>query len=451
MSFPKYRNLRTGVKWFGDVPTHWEHGKLKRVVDPCRQITYGIVQAGPNVEGGVPYIRPADMTDEAGVASESEMLRTSEEIADSYSRSMIRTGDLVCSIGPSFGKVMVTPACLNGANLTQGTARVAIHRPNDARYFFWVLRAPPSFAQWESSVGGATFRALNLGPLAATEVLIPPPEEQQAIASFLDVETSKIDSLVAEQRRLIELLKEKRQAVISHAVTKGLNPNVSMKPSGIQWLGDVPEHWSVVPVKRLIEVKDGTHATPAYVDPSDESFPLITSKDFGETEICFDDAKYISAKDHREVIKRSNTEQGDVLMSMIGGNIGKALIVQTTRQFSIKNVALFKTSENPSIAKYLLCYLQSGLLDVQIDLLSRGSAQGFLGLGDLRNLIFFKVPSVELKQIIDALEHRVSGFTKLLAEAERAIELLQERRTALISAAVTGKIDVRGFAVQEVA
>ncbi len=176
---------------------------------------------------------------------------------------MIRTGDLVCSIGPSFGKVMVTPACLNGANLTQGTARVAIHRPNDARYFFWVLRAPPSFAQWESSVGGATFRAFKPRSTRGDRGLDSSPEEQQAIASFLDVETSKIDSLVAEQRRLIELLKEKRQAVISHAVTKGLNPNVSMKPSGIQWLGDVPEHWSVVPVKAIDRSKGWNTRNPS--------------------------------------------------------------------------------------------------------------------------------------------------------------------------------------------
>jgi type I restriction enzyme S subunit len=240
----------------------------------------------------------------------------------------------------------------------------------------------------------------------------------------------------------MELLKEKRQAVISHAVTKGLNPHAPLKPSGIEWLGDVPAHWSVVPVKRLVEVKDGTHATPAYVDPAEDTYPLITSKDFGETVICFDEAKHISAADHIEVVRRSNTQQGDVLMSMIGGNIGKALIVRTDRPLSIKNVALFKTHQSEALAQYLLFYLQSGLLDVQIDLLSRGGAQGFMGLGDIRDLVFFKLPPSELETIVDFLKQESATFDTLTDEAQRAIDLLQERRTALISAAVTGQIDV---------
>ncbi len=128
---------------------------------------------------------------------------------------------------------MITPAWLDGANLTQGTARIAVHPPHVDRYVFWALRSSLSVAQWDSSVGGATFRALNLGPLAATIISIPPEAEQVYIAAFLDRETAKIDGLVAEQQRLIDLLKEKRQAVISHAVTKGLNLAAPMKSSGI--------------------------------------------------------------------------------------------------------------------------------------------------------------------------------------------------------------------------
>jgi len=233
--------------------------------------------------------------------------------------------------------------------------------------------------------------------------------------------------------------------VISHAVTKGLNPNAPMRDSGVEWLGEVPEHWKVVPIKRVCEVKDGTHDTPQYVDKSEHSYPLITSKDFEGNAVSFDNAKYISQDDHLEVIKRSNTEIGDVLMSMIGGNIGKALIVRDTAEFSIKNVALFKTVDCESLAQYILFYLQSGLLDVQISLLSRGGAQGFLSLGDLRNLVFFKLPENELKAIVVELRKRAIKFDNLIVKAELAIKIIQERRTALISAAVTGKIDVRNW------
>jgi type I restriction enzyme S subunit len=179
----------------------------------------GIVQAGPHVEHGVPYIRPADMTDEGGLADAHGIQRTSGEIALSYRRSTIRTGDLVCSIGPSFGKVMRTPAWLDGGNLTQGTARVAVASSYDTQFIFWFLRSRVAVAQWESSVGGATFRALNLGPLAETLLVVPAAAEQHAIGSFLSRETARLDLLTAEAQRAIALLQERRAALISAAVT----------------------------------------------------------------------------------------------------------------------------------------------------------------------------------------------------------------------------------------
>ena len=156
-------------------------------------------------------------------------------------------------------------------------------------------------------MGGGLRQSMKFSDIKRMPVLVPPLVEQVAIATFLDHETAKIDALVAEQQRLIELLTEKRQAVISHAVTKGLNPNTPMKDSGVEWLGEVPAHWSVVSLKKVLEVKDGTHDTPQYVEEAADAFPLITSKDFVDSEISFDDAKYISAADHLEVVRRSNT------------------------------------------------------------------------------------------------------------------------------------------------
>jgi type I restriction enzyme S subunit len=220
MSFPRYPKYKaSGVEWLGEVPEHWEVRRLKQLIDPARQITYGIVQAGPHVSNGVPYVRPADMTDEAGLVDFENIQRTSPEIAAGYRRSEVRTGDLICSIGPSFGKVMIAPPDLEGGNLTQGTARIAVGKGDVTRFVFWVLRSPPSNAQWESAVGGATFRALNLGPLAETVLPHPPFAEQRAIAAFLDRETETIDTLVAQAESAIALLTERRSALISAAVT----------------------------------------------------------------------------------------------------------------------------------------------------------------------------------------------------------------------------------------
>jgi type I restriction enzyme S subunit len=272
---------------------------------------------------------------------------------------------------------------------------------------------------------------------------LPPLDEQEQIANFLDRKTKQIDDLIAKKEALLAKLDEKRSAIISHAVTKGLDPTVPMKDSGVEWIGKIPEHWWIVAIKRCFDIRDGTHDTPPYIQESEASVPLITSKDFENESIDFIQAKYISLTDHKEISKRSKVDFGDVLMSMIGGNIGKSLIVQTHREFSIKNVALFKSHGNLKLSSLLLFYLSSGLLDIQISLKNRGGAQGFLSLSDIRNLIFLKIPNAECNIIVKYLDQKTSEIDLQKAKVQEAIERLKEYRTALITNAVTGKIDVR--------
>lgn len=160
--------------------------QLKRLVDPMRPITYGIVQAGENVPDGVPYIRPVDMVAWARDLDPNALQRTSIEIASQYQRSTVRGGDLVVSIGPSFGKLLLVPDYLTGANLTQGTARVAPAAGVDPRYLQWALRTSAVRDYWAREAGGATFRALNLGPLTRTPVVMHDHDEQRRIAGRLD-------------------------------------------------------------------------------------------------------------------------------------------------------------------------------------------------------------------------------------------------------------------------
>lgn len=215
-----------------DLPSGWSLKPLKYLVDPRRRITYGIVQCGPHVDDGVPYIRPVDMTDDGGVGA-TPLQRTTPEIAAAYTRSIVRSGDLVVSIGPSFGKVMIVPPELAGANLTQGTARVACSRDVIPRYLFWLLRSSFAHAQWKAGSSGATFTALTLELLADTKCPTPPKVEQEAIARYLDVETSKIDALIEKVAGskwrasvdvrsvggMLGMLLERRAALITTAIT----------------------------------------------------------------------------------------------------------------------------------------------------------------------------------------------------------------------------------------
>jgi len=442
-AYSEYKD--SGISGLGSIPNHWEVMQLKRTVDGC---VNGIWGAEPKKDrNDTIVLRVADFDRPKLSIQENGYTYRKLEDKDKITRKLKR-GDLLLEKSGGGAKTLVGQVVLFDKDFEAVTSNfVAKMTPNEGfnnRFLNYVFsRFYSDNINYCSIKQNTGIQNLDSAAYLAEKFGFPLEQEQEKIANFLDHETAKIDTLIDKQQQLIKLLKEKRQAVISHAVTKGLNPNASMRDSGVEWLGDVPEHWFVVPLKRVCEVKDGTHDTPQYVDPSEESFPLITSKDFEGNDISFANSKYISKEDHLEVIKRSNTEVGDVLMSMIGGNIGKALIVKDHADFSIKNVALFKTVDSENLAKYILYYLQSGLLDVQISLLGRGGAQGFLSLGDLRNLVFFKVPEIELEEIVASLDKKIIRFDNLIAKAKSAIGVMQERRTALISSAVTGKIDVR--------
>jgi type I restriction enzyme S subunit len=292
-------------------------------------------------------------------------------------------------------------------------------------------------------LGSGVRQTINFNHIANSLLIVPPKEEQTAIARFLNEKIALIDKAIAIKEKQIELLNERRQILIHNAVTRGLNRNVKMKDSGVEWIGDIPEHWVLVAVRRLVDVRDGTHDTPLYVEDSVDSYPLVTSKDFEGDVINFENIKKISRRDHINISKRSGVSEGDVLMSMIGGNIGKSVIVDSNDNFSIKNVALFKTMGDLSLAKFLRFYFESGLLQKQIELKSRGGAQGFLSLGDVRNLVFFKMDKTERKQIVEYLENVVtSKFSKSILLKVKEIEKLQEYKSSLINSAVTGKINV---------
>lgn len=443
MSVPPYSDYKdTGIPLLGKAPAHWKVTALKRLVDSARPITYGIVQAGPHAPDGIPYIRPADMTAERGVPDPSELLRTTDEIAAAYRRSVVRDGDLICSIGPSFGKVMVVPPELDGANLTQGTARVAIGSGADLRFIFWVLRSINSVAQWESGIGGATFRALNLEPLANTACFEPPIDEQAAIAAFLDRETAKIDALVEEQRRLIALLKEKRQAVISHAVTKGLNPDAPMKDSGIQWLGEVPVHWEVRPLGGLLV------EPPCYgvlvPDSDPEGIPMLRITDMDQGRADRDELNKISPA-LSDQFRRTIMAAGDLALSVVG-TIGECLIIDEALEGVnlSRAVARLRAMQNCDV-HYLRWIFRSPCFAHFVDLTCVGTAQRVLNMGDLSSARFAVPPVDEQAEIDKYLRRAVGGLEELTRTAERAMSLFGERRAALISAAVTGKIDVRGL------
>ncbi|WKJ88893.1 restriction endonuclease subunit S [Methylomonas montana] len=207
----------SGIAWLGEVPAHWELKQLKHVVNPTTSITYGIVQAGPHYEGGIPYIKTSDMSGDS-LPLEGYSL-TSPEIDQAYERSKVAKGDLVIAIRATVGKCLPVPDELDGANLTQGTAKISPGLNISKEYLLPAINASATQAYFDHMAKGATFKEITLDALRRTPIALPPINEQIVISDYLKQETTKLDTLTAEAQRGIALLKERRSALISAAVT----------------------------------------------------------------------------------------------------------------------------------------------------------------------------------------------------------------------------------------
>ncbi|MGY5884931.1 restriction endonuclease subunit S [Modestobacter lacusdianchii] len=399
---------------------------LKRLVDPARPITYGIVQAGEDVADGVPYIRPVDMDGHRGV-NPSALRTTSVDIAAAYARSSLKPGDVVVSIGPSFGKTMVVPKELDGANLTQGTARVAVRSDVYTRYVVWALQSQTSVDFWESSIGGATFRALNLGPLAETPILLPARDEQRAIADYLDRETARIDTLIDEQQRLIVMLRERRVATVAEAL----------------------EGYDRTTLRRLVDrQRPMTYGILQAGEPIDGGVPYIGPSDItGEGTSPKREALRTTSAEIASAYRRSVLAGGDVVVS-IGPAYGKVAVVSDAlaganlTQDTVRVALVPQLADTRFVVWALLSRQTADYWDYQI----MGATFRRLNLGTLARTPIPLVPLDEQRRIADYLDERTAKIDALIGETERFIELARERRSALITAAVTGQIDVRAVA-----
>jgi type I restriction enzyme S subunit len=287
---------------------------------------------------------------------------------------------------------------------------------------------------------------MTKGNLNSHLVARPTFPEQAAIAAFLDRETAKIDGLVAEQRRLMELLKEKRQAVISHAVTKGLNPRAPMKPSGIEWLGDVPAHWEVFPMKRDLDfLTSGSRGWAENYSDEGELFIRITNLTRGSISLDLSDIQRVAVPDGAEG-SRTKVKPDDVLFS-ITAYLGSVAVVPEDIEsaYVSQHVALARLRQKRLTPRWVGFVALSLVGKTWFETQSYGGTKIQLSLDDVRDLPITSPPISEQHAITAFLDAELATFDTLAVEAQRAIDLLQERRTALISAAVTGQIDVRNF------
>ncbi|MFC7432019.1 MULTISPECIES: restriction endonuclease subunit S [unclassified Agrococcus] len=384
---------------------------LKRLVDERRPLTYGIVQAGPDTPDGVPYIRPIDMRGHRGVVVEA-LQRTTAEVDASYRRSRIVAGDIVVSIGPGFGKTMIVPADLDGANLTQGTARVAAGPHVDSRYLIWALQSATSLAHWQRSVGGATFRALNLGPLAQTPIPSWGLANERAIADYLDRETAQIDALIAKQEQLIATLRERRVAAAASMVGDAGGRTARIKDvaalvNGYPFDAGLFRDSGDIPLVRIRDILGSTFGT------------FLAREQVPDTALVRD---------------------GDLVIGM-DGDFNSTLWSRGAAALN-QRVCLLRETGDASMS--YLSYALPTYLGVINDL-TYSTTVKHLSSKQVLNIALPLPPLDEQRRVAAQLDEQMMKIDALIGKAQQFIMLAKERRAALITVAVTGQIAVPGF------
>jgi type I restriction enzyme S subunit len=428
MTFPSYPKYKaSGFTWLGNVPEHWVLKRLGHYFDERRE------------RASDTEFEPLSVTKHGIVPR----LESAAKTQDGDNRKKVLAGDFVINsrsdrkgssgLSPLDGSVSLICTVL----IPTGLYGPFIHHLFRSELF------QEEYYRWGKGIV-ADLWSTNFSDMKNIVLGVPSETEQIQIARFLDHETARIDALIEEQQRLIELLKEKRQAIISHAVTKGLDPTVQMKDSGVEWLGEVPAHWVVADLKWFWSVTDCKHITAEFVD---DGTPLASIREVQCRYVTLENAKQTTEVFYRQLIEAGRKPvAGDLIFSR-NATVGEvAQVADWHPPFAMgQDVCLLKKQFEWLSSDYLQAVLRSPVVTVQLDNLMIGSTFKRVNVEDIRGLVVPMPPEDEQQQIAEYLNSEAGLFDSLLSECKVMIGLLQERRSALISAAVTGKIDVRDW------
>jgi len=434
-----YPNRRgSGIGWLGKIPSHWNTKRVGHLFYESNARAVSVI------EKKLPVL---SVSIHHGISDkELDEVELERKVSRSEDRSLykiIQENDL------SYNMMRAWQGGFGAAKIS-GLISPAyvVCRPRfgaSSEYFELLLRTPNAISEVKRFSRGITDFRLRLywEDFKAVEVPVPPDAEQQSILKFLDYETAKIDALIEKQQQLIALLKEKRQAVISHAVTKGLNPDAPMRDSGIEWLGEVPAHWYLKPIK-WAAMRLQTGSTP----PTEHdrfycsgTVPWFGPSSFGEPIMIGEPVKFINECAITEG-KARRFSKGTILVVGIGATIGKSALtnIQCSANQQVTALEFSPNELLPEFAAFSIRRLEAVFRNLAQYTTIPIMNQSEIGIYELA------IPSLdEQKAIVSHLMEKLAAFDQVTDRASELMDLLQERRTALISAAVTGKIDVRDW------
>ncbi len=455
MSFPRYPKYKpSGVEWLGDVPQEWAVTRLKRTSTPMPS------NVDKKSHEGETQVRLCNYTDvyyNDFITNELDFMVATAS-GDQIEKFTLRAGDTIITkdseTADDIAVAAYVPKDLPGVVCGYHLSLVRPLVGTCGAFLKWWFASQFAKSCFAVRANGLTRVGLGQYELENVSLAMPPLLEQRAIAAFLDRETAKIDALIAEQERLIDLLKEKRKAVISHAVTKGLDPKAPMKPSGIEWLGDVPAHWRVGKCGRFVELLAG-FAFPSNEFSDEPSAPrLLRGVNIAPNRIRWDEVvrwKRLPG----DGLERFELREGDLVVGM-----DRPIVSEGVR------VARVCAQDLPALLLQRVTRLRGGGL-LELDYLERllssdafaahfapettGVSVPHISPEQIRAFVIPLPPLSEQRSIVAFLRHETGRIDRLIDEAKTAIPLLHERRSALISAAVIGQIDVRNAVAVEAA
>lgn len=439
-AYPTYK--QSGVEWLGEIPAHWGVLPIKRITSI--PITDGPHETPEILDDGIPFISAEaikndkiDFTRKRGFISIQEHERFSKKYRP-------KKGDIyIVKSGATTGNV----ACVETDEDFNIWSPLAVIRPNhkkaETTFVFFFMKSKNFFQSIELGWSYGTQQNIGMSVIENLPIVVPSLQEQRAIATFVDRETVRIDDLIEKKQKQIELLQEKRSALISHAVTKGLDSNVRMKDSGIEWLGEIPEHWDIRRFKFLLSepLKYGANEVAELDDPDLPRYIRIT--DVNEGGSLRDDTFKSLPED---VAKPYLLSEGDLLFARSGATVGKTFFYRKSWRHAayagyLIRARLMSKHMIPAFAAYFCRsnnywnWMRSSFIQATIQ---NVSAERYANM-------VVSVPSVdEQKEIIAYLDRETMAIDQLTEKVEQSINMLREYRTALISAVVTGKVDVRG-------
>ncbi len=436
MTLPRYPAYReSGVAWLGQVPAHWRTVRLQDVAAVINGFPFDSALFDESV--GYPLIRIRDLNS----------AETATRYRGAYQQTAeVTSGDILIGMDGEFnvGRWLGSePALLN--------QRMCCVRTDSSALSTFIRNALPIPLKAINDVTySTTVKHLSSLDVLKIRLALPEAGELASIATFLDRETAKIDELIAEQEKLIALLAEKRQATISHAVTRGLNPNAPMKDSGVPWLGEVPAHWAVKPLGRIaIDRCDGPFGSGIKSDHyRDSGAMVIRLQNIRAGAFNLGEPVYLDEVYFRNELQGHEVLASDLLIAGLGDDnnlLGRACVAPSDLGAALVKADCFRfrLDTSQALPTFAAWQLSAGAA-FDAGVLATGTTRSRIPLGVMATRKVALPPVAEQAQITDFVAEENARIDLLTADASRGIELLKERRSALIAAAVTGQIDVRG-------